>query len=312
VRLTNPSEGGRSATSRTSHPGTVEGSPSPPSAKNTGSWSSRGSHGPRSASYLISREGPPLARSASRASHAHSVQAQPAPSRRSLSQISIPISALVSPHAPSIAHSGNFHMRDPRKPPPIHSTPWSLSFPTQWQPGESRWALQNWVARGGSPRHAWLFFIGFIIFPLWLVGAFLSIPRTRRIGGTDAEKGVVLDDPQVEYGMSFFYHPIQHLPYSSRCEILAVSLPRYGSHVSVHIYPLHCSCRYLHPSLIPPSRRLWSFLNHQYTKIRSHTSTVSTPTNQCTPHNKSSIRFTVMSSYAFSPSNHASTCRYLH
>ena len=208
VRLTNSSEGGRSTVSRTSRAGSVEGSPSPPSAKNTGSWSSRGSHGPRTASYLFSREGPPLARSASRASHPHSAHGQGehrAPSRRSLSQASIPISALVSPHAPSIAHSGTFHMRDPRRPPPVQSTPWTLSFPTQWQAGESRWTLGSWMARGGSPRHAWLFFLGFIVFPLWWAAAFLPIPRTRRIGGSDVEKGVMLDDPQVEHGMLSCY-----------------------------------------------------------------------------------------------------------
>jgi len=204
VRLTNSSEGGRSTMSRTSRAGSVDGSP--PSAKNTGSWSSRGSHGPRSASYLFSREGLPLARSASRTSHPNSVHGHGehrAPSRRSLSQASIPISALVSPHAPSIARSGTFHMRDPRRPPPIQSTPWTLSFPTHWEAGESRWTLGSWVARGGSPRHAWLFFLGFIVFPLWWVAAFLPIPRTRRIGGSDVEKGVMLDDPQVEHGMSF-------------------------------------------------------------------------------------------------------------
>lgn len=213
VRLTNASEGGRSTMSRTSHLGSVEGSPSPPSAKNTGSLSSRGSHGPRSGSYLFAREGPPLARSASYASHSQSVNGQGhrAPSRRSLSQASIPISALVSPHAPSVSHSGKFHMRDPRKPPPVQGTPWTLGFPTHCQEGESRWALQSWVARGGSPLHAWLFFIGFIVFPLWWVAAFLTIPRTRRLGGSDTEKGVVLDDPQVEHGMLSFYPQTQDL-----------------------------------------------------------------------------------------------------
>lgn len=199
MRLTSASEGGRSATSRASHSGTIEGTTSPLSANNTGSWSSRESHGQRSVSHLFSREGPPLARSASHVSQSRASQV--APSRRSLSQVSIPISALVSPHAPSVDNSGTFRMRDPRKPPPLQSTPWTLSFPTQWQRGESRWALQSWVARGGSPRHAWFFFIGFIVFPLWWVAAFLPIPKTRRLGGTDAEKGVLLDDPQVEHGV---------------------------------------------------------------------------------------------------------------
>ena len=200
VRLTDSSEGGRSSSSR---PGLRANTSeeSPPNSKNTGSWSSRGSHGPRPASsYTHHREGPPLARSASRASH--SAHGHRAPSRRSLSQVSIPISALVSPHAPSITHSGKFHMRDPRKPARIQNTPWSLSFPTSWEAGQSRWETHSWVARGGSPLHAWFFFIGFVLFPLWWVAAFISTPMTRRLGGTDAEKGVMLDDPQVEHGSS--------------------------------------------------------------------------------------------------------------
>ncbi|CAA7261534.1 unnamed protein product [Cyclocybe aegerita] len=171
---------------------------SPPNAKNTGSWSSKGSHGVMSGSSHT--PGPPVAPSASYAAQSQQQESLRASSRRSLSQASIPLSALVSPHAPSISHSGAFHMRDPRKPPPIRSTPWSLSFPSYVQEGESRWAFAGWVERGGSPLHAWIFFIGFIIFPLWWVAAlFIPIPRTRRLGGTDAEKGVVLDDPQVEH-----------------------------------------------------------------------------------------------------------------
>jgi hypothetical protein len=83
-------------------------------------------------------------------------------------------------------------MRDPRKPAPIQTTSWSLSFPSSGDGG--------WVERGGSPLHAWLFFIGFVLFPLWWIAAFVGIPRTRRLGGTDVEKSVILDDPQVEFG----------------------------------------------------------------------------------------------------------------
>ena len=125
-------------------------------------------------------------------------------SRRSLSQASIPLSALVSPHAPSVGRSGSYHMRDPRKPPPIQSTAWSLTFPSLVQEGEPRWAWKGWVERGGSPLHAWLFFIGFILFPLWWLAAFIPVRRTRRLGGTDVEKGVVLDDPQLEHGVCVF------------------------------------------------------------------------------------------------------------
>ena len=64
------------------------------------------------------------------------------------------------------------------------------------------------MERGGSPLHAWLFFVGFIVFPLWWAAGFLiPIPRTRRLEGNDTEKGVVLDDPQVEHGQSYFMRP---------------------------------------------------------------------------------------------------------
>ncbi|KAF9264865.1 hypothetical protein L218DRAFT_986842, partial [Marasmius fiardii PR-910] len=149
-----------------------------------------------------------------------------APSRRgSISQASIPISALISPHAPSISTNGRattFHMRDPRKPPRIQSTPWSLSFPQVgygekldfldrlkiWSLGrngdeesqrEPNVQLVGWTESGGSPLHAWLFFIGFILFPVWWVAAILGIPKTRRIGGGQEDKKMTLDDPQVEH-----------------------------------------------------------------------------------------------------------------
>jgi len=195
VRLTELSEG-RSSSRSTSGAGSLPTpNESPPNAKNTGSWSSKGSHGPLSGSSQS--YGPPPAPSASRASHYNAHQQLP-PSRRSLSQASMPISALISPHAPSIGHPGTFHMRDPRKPPPIQGTPWSLSFPAQTN--GARWGWRGWVERGGSPLHSWLFFIGFLLFPLWWMAAFLPIPRTRSLGGNDAEKGVMLDDPQVEHG----------------------------------------------------------------------------------------------------------------
>jgi hypothetical protein len=46
--------------------------------------------------------------------------------------------------------------------------------------------------------HAWCFFVGFVLFPVWWVAAlFLRTPRTRVVGD---EKGVSLDDPQIEHG----------------------------------------------------------------------------------------------------------------
>ena len=49
---------------------------------------------------------------------------------------------------------------------------------------------------------AWLFYIALVLFPLWWVGAFWRVPKTRVVGGTDTEKAVPLDDPQIEFGAS--------------------------------------------------------------------------------------------------------------
>ncbi|KAG2009807.1 hypothetical protein CC2G_012695 [Coprinopsis cinerea AmutBmut pab1-1] len=166
-----------------------------PNAKSTGSWSSRGSLNP--AHYYQSSR-PPSTRDAQGTVNSHTPRRSA--SRRSISNHSIPISAYMSPHAPSVTPSGTFHMRDPRKPARIQDTPWSLSLPVEVEAGEGRWSFNGWVDRGGSPLHAWLFFIGFIIFPLWwLAGFVIPIPRTRRLEGGDEEKGVILDDPQVEH-----------------------------------------------------------------------------------------------------------------
>ncbi|KAG5642410.1 hypothetical protein DXG03_002812 [Asterophora parasitica] len=155
-------------------------------AATTGSVSSK--HSGRPSSQHHSHRIPPPAH--------HPLQRSP--SRRSVSQASIPMSALISPHAPSIARSSTFHMRDPRKPAPIQSTPWSLSFPTGRAEKGEGW--RGWVERGGSPLHAWLFFLGFVVFPLWWCASFMGVPETRRLDAGALEKGVVLDDPQVESG----------------------------------------------------------------------------------------------------------------
>ncbi|KAG8214666.1 hypothetical protein J3R82DRAFT_9744 [Butyriboletus roseoflavus] len=107
--------------------------------------------------------------------------------RQSMSQVSIPISAFISPHAPSVTPSTKFHMRDPRKPPKKpNETPWGLRFATEDEPG--------------SPLQAWCFFFGFLLFPVWwIAGLFLRVPTTRIAGGVDAEKGVAIDDPQIEH-----------------------------------------------------------------------------------------------------------------
>ena len=127
----------------------------------------------------------------SRASRAKSMSAASAsaggriPSRRSLSQASIPISAIVSPRAPTLSNHSTFHMRDPRKPPRRRPVGWSLRL---------RDADDD-----GSPFPAWAFWFGFFLPFLWFIASFWRMPRTRTVG-TDAEKAIVVDDPQVERG----------------------------------------------------------------------------------------------------------------
>ena len=150
--------------------------------RNYASWSSsrassRSNHPPRTPSRAAST------RSQSQKYPGHRGSSD----RRSISGMSIPISALVSPHAPSISRSTRFHMQDPRKPPRIQDTPWSLRF--------------NHVEEPGSPIQAWFFFIGFVVFPLWWLASFWKTPQTRHVGGSDTEKAVTLDDPQVEHGV---------------------------------------------------------------------------------------------------------------
>ncbi|KAJ7465090.1 hypothetical protein FB451DRAFT_1488229 [Mycena latifolia] len=127
---------------------------------------------------------------------------------------SLPFSALVVPHAPSVACSAGgtaYHMRDPRKPPRVQPTGWGLA-----------------LGGGGSGAHAWLFFAGFMLFPLWWVaGLCVPVPRTRRLRtGTEGEpekaagtSAVVLDDPQVEFDAR---------SWRTRCRVMAgVSLATY-------------------------------------------------------------------------------------
>ncbi len=184
--------------------------------KTTGSWSSKRSG--KSAAET-------LRRAASSSTHAHArndlvarshshigstppsntlyLQQTAVLSRPSLSQMSLPISALISPHAPSVTYSGKYHMRDPRKPAPIQSTPWSLSFPSRIENDQNRWERTSWSERGGSPLCAWLFFTGFLVFPVWWATWLVGVPQTRRLVDdivAEREKAVVLDDPQVEHG----------------------------------------------------------------------------------------------------------------
>ncbi|THV05403.1 hypothetical protein K435DRAFT_104713 [Dendrothele bispora CBS 962.96] len=182
---------------------------------------------------------------------------------------SIPVSALITPRAPSVSVSQHrstnggyhYHMSDPRKPPKVRPTSWGLTLPegNQMQPRVNLFDLlrgrrgffsgikrrtgladsgktteyshdpesvvsrdgtstssghRGWIEAGGSPVHAWLFFLGFVLFPLWWIGGFLvGIPRTRKLGEGEHEKGVVLDDPQVEHDA---------LSWRTRCRVMAV------------------------------------------------------------------------------------------
>ncbi|CAL1713574.1 unnamed protein product [Somion occarium] len=189
VRLSTPSPGPSPGHSR---PDTSQ------NATDTGSWSSRTSGPPpalgRAASHAASiRSAPPSTLSAATHPQTHSqTQSQSQLNehrrperRRSMSEMSIPISALIAPHAPSVSRSSTYHMRDPRRPPPTRPTSWTLHLKSEDE--------------DASPFHAWCFFIGFVLFPIWWIASFAPIPRTRQVGGTDTEKAVTLDDPRVEH-----------------------------------------------------------------------------------------------------------------
>jgi hypothetical protein len=152
-------------------------SPVPPNtnAHNSGTYSSRASSRARA---------PSSTRSGTAAPHDNLSERE---RRLSLSQRSIPISALVTPQVPSIGRASSaYHMRDPRRPPRHMETGWALRFRT--------------VEEEGSPVHAWLFYLGLVLFPLWWIGIVWRVPQTRVVGGTDTEKAVPLDDPQIEFG----------------------------------------------------------------------------------------------------------------
>jgi hypothetical protein len=152
-------------------------SPLPPNtnAHNSGTYSSRASSRARA---------PSSTRSATAGPHDNLSDRE---RRLSLSQRSIPISALVTPQVPSIGRASSaYHMRDPRRPPRRMETGWALRFRT--------------VEEDGSPLHSWLFYLGLVLFPLWWIGAVWRVPQTRVVGGTDTEKAVPLDDPQIEFG----------------------------------------------------------------------------------------------------------------
>jgi len=85
---------------------------------------------------------------------------------------------------------------------------------------ETGWALRfRTTEEEGSPVHAWMFYIALVFFPLWWVAAFWRVPKTRVVGGTDTEKAVPLDDPQIEFDA---------LSWRFRCRVMAgISLVTY-------------------------------------------------------------------------------------
>ncbi|TCD65818.1 hypothetical protein EIP91_002168 [Steccherinum ochraceum] len=97
--------------------------------------------GSRATSTRSHNQGPPTPTSSRHDSHNHRNTAE---RRHSMSEMSIPISALIAPHAPSISRSSTYHMRDPRRPPAVRPTSWGLHFKTDDE--------------DGSPLHAWFFF----------------------------------------------------------------------------------------------------------------------------------------------------------
>ncbi|KAF9649778.1 hypothetical protein BDM02DRAFT_1749187 [Thelephora ganbajun] len=159
-------------------------------ATNTSTWTSTTSSKMRPPSRQQSVTKPSSSKTNSYRSDIPSEKVRSYERTRSMSQLShtsIPVSALVSPRAPSVGKSltSTYHMRDPRKPPRVQPTPWGLRLRTE--------------VEDGSPIHAWFFFLGFIIFPLWWFASVWRIPRTRSVGGSEVEKAVTLDDPQVEH-----------------------------------------------------------------------------------------------------------------
>lgn len=146
---------------------------------------------------------PSRASRASRAMSGTSSAAGRSANRRSLSQSStIPFSAIIAPHPPSIDRLSTFHMRDPHKLPPRRDVGWALRFAGGG--GEEK----------GSPVGAWCFWFGFVCPVLWWLASFWRVPKTRMVGGesgggsdvgvdadADVEKAVVVvDDPHIERG----------------------------------------------------------------------------------------------------------------
>lgn len=191
-----------------SRPGSATHSPT--SYVNT-SWSSKASSKATSAVQNPHSSQTNLPRAPSRATTHRTTMSAGMPPRhqktRSMSGASIPLSAIVSPRAPSIDRLNQYHMRDPHKP---------RRRPVGWR-------LRRRTPEGdaGSPVHAWCFWLGLLFPPLWWIASFMPIPHTRVVGAGvgAAEKGIPVDDPHDERGMRFLLTTIK-----SRSSVLNYSL----------------------------------------------------------------------------------------
>jgi hypothetical protein len=138
---------------------------------------------------------------------------------------------------------------------------------------ETGWALRFRTSEEeGSPVQAWMFYVALVLFPLWWIAAFWRVPETRVVGGTDTEKAVPLDDPQIEFGeliLSRAHTRVVYVCWRSlnvnRCALLALPLSRNGGYLVSHLHPVYRMRRDLRmrrhrPSattaVIPPPRYL--------------------------------------------------------
>ncbi|KAI4522250.1 hypothetical protein K525DRAFT_199262 [Schizophyllum commune Loenen D] len=94
-------------------------------------------------------------------------------SRPGSSRLSAQPSARASTYA-SGSTAARYHMRDPRKPPPL--------VPTPWLPSRD------------APRSAWLFFVGFVLFPAWWLGGLLPAKPRPCVFGTHSDAEQLVGD----------------------------------------------------------------------------------------------------------------------
>ncbi|KAL1748342.1 hypothetical protein HDZ31DRAFT_79702 [Schizophyllum fasciatum] len=114
-----------------------------------------------------------VSRSLSHPRHSRVVQHSLHPSRPASSRLSAQRSPRASTYA-SGSTGARYHMRDPRKPPPL--------VPTPWLPSRR------------SPRAAWLFFIGFVLFPAWWLGGLLPAKPRPWVAGVQGDAEQLIGD----------------------------------------------------------------------------------------------------------------------